>query len=75
MQFHRGTVGCFGEPDVKVLALARLEEEHVVAVVEIGELVELVELRLRVEFGIFSAVGEEAVEIIEEVSVSTGQFR
>ena len=70
VQFDGWPVGRFGQPDVQVLAFARLEEHDVVAVVEVGELVELVEARFGVEFSVFAAVGEEGVQVGEEVAVS-----
>ena len=70
MHLHRGAVGRFGQPDVQVFALARFEEHDVVAVVEVGEFIELGELGLGVEFGILAAVWEERVEVGEEVAVS-----
>nr|POE65232.1 hypothetical protein CFP56_34899 [Quercus suber] len=70
VQLDGGAVGRLGEPDVEVLALAGLEEHDVVAVVEVGELVELRELGLGVELGILAAVRQQRVEIGEEVAVS-----
>jgi hypothetical protein len=65
-----GAVGRLGEPEVEILALAGLEEHDVVAVVEVGELVELRELGLGVEFGVFARVGKERVQVVEQVTVS-----
>jgi hypothetical protein len=65
-----GAVGRLGQPDVEILAFAGFEEEDVVAVVEVGKLVELRELGFGVEFGIFARVGEERVQVIEKVAVS-----
>jgi hypothetical protein len=65
-----GAVGRLGEPEVEILALAGLEEHDVVAVVEVGELVELRELGLGVEFGIFARVGKKGVQVVEQVTVS-----
>ena len=48
----------FGNPGVEVFALSSLEEEDIVAGVEIGELVELVEFGFRVEFCVLSGVRE-----------------
>ena len=59
-------------PNVQVFPLARLEEEHIVAIVELGQLVQLVELGFRVKFGVFAAVGKEGVDVIKEMSVSVG---
>ena len=39
MQLYGGAVGRFAHPDVEVFAFAGFEEEHVVAVVEVGEFV------------------------------------
>jgi len=36
------SVGCLAHPQIEVLALARLEEENIVAVVQLGKLVQLV---------------------------------
>jgi hypothetical protein len=45
------------------LGFTGLEEEDVVAIVEVCELVEVGEVRFGVEFRIFSAVWKESVEI------------
>lgn len=60
----------FAHPKVQVLALPRLEEEHIVAVVEFGQLVQLVQFRLRIELGVFPAVGQQIVDVVQEVTVS-----
>ena len=69
MHLDRRPIGRFAHPYVKVFAFTRLEEENVVAVVELGEFVELVKLSFRVEFCVFAAVREEGIEVIEEMSV------
>jgi hypothetical protein len=61
VHFQGWAVRRFAEPDVKILALARFEEHDVVAVVKIGELVQLMQLGLGVEFCVFSTVREEGV--------------
>ena len=48
MHLDSGPIGCLAHPYVKILALSRLKEKHIVAVVELSELIELVELRLGV---------------------------
>jgi len=63
VHLERGAIGRLGEPDVEVFAFARLEVHDVVAVVEVGELVELLELGFGVEFGVFAGVGEEGVQV------------
>ena len=70
MQFDGGTVGWLAYPDVQVFALTRFEKEHIIAVVEISELVQLVELCFRVKLGVLAAVREEGMEIVEEMSVT-----
>ena len=72
MQLDRWPVGSFAHPQIEILALACLEEEDVVAVVQFRQLVELVQFRLGVELGILAAVWEERVEIIQQVSMSAG---
>ena len=62
----------FTHPYVEIFALSRLEKEHIVAIVEFGELVELVEFGFGVEFCIFPAMWKQRVEIIEKMSVSVG---
>jgi hypothetical protein len=56
MKLDRRPIGHFTHPHIKIFSFARLEEEQIVAVVQLGELVELVELRLGVELGFFLAV-------------------
>jgi hypothetical protein len=48
MHFDSRPIWWLAYPCVQILALARLEEEDIVAVVEFGELIELVELCLGV---------------------------
>lgn len=70
VHFDGGAVGGFAHPDVEVFGFAGFEEEDVVAVVEVGEFVELVEFGFRVEFGVFATVREEGVQVVEEVTMS-----
>lgn len=63
-------VGGFAHPYVEVLAFAGFEEENIIAVVEFGQFVELVQFRFRIEFRFLATVGKESVEVIEEVSMS-----
>lgn len=62
-------IGRFAQPHVQVLALARLEEQHIVAVVELGKLIKLVELRLGVQLGFFATVGEQRIQVVEQMPV------
>jgi hypothetical protein len=63
VQFDRRAIGRFGEPKVQVLGFAGLEEEDVVAIVEVCEFVEVGEVGFGVEFGIFAAVWEESMKV------------
>ena len=65
-----GAVRRLGQPDVEILAFTGFEEHDIVAVVEVGEFVELGKLGLCVEFGVFARVREEGVQVVEEVAVS-----
>ena len=57
MHLDRGTVGRLGHPAVEILTLTGFKKEDVVAIVEFCQFIELVELSLGVEFGLFPAVG------------------
>jgi hypothetical protein len=70
VKFDGRPIGYLAEPDVEVLSFARLEEENVVAVVQLGQLVQLGKARFRVELGIFSAVREHRSNIIKQMAVA-----
>lgn len=72
MHLHGRAIGRFADPYVEVFALSRFEEEDVIAVVELGKFIQLVELGLGVQLCIFAAVRKEKVKIVEEMSVSIG---
>lgn len=72
MRLYGGAIGGLAHPYIEVLALPRFEEQDIIAVVEFGQFVELVELGLGIKLCIFSAVRQEGVEIIKEMSVSVG---
>ena len=56
VEFHSWAVGRFAHPYVKVFSLSGLEKQDIVAVVEFGELVELVEFCLGIKLCIFTTV-------------------
>ena len=62
----------FTHPYVEIFALSGLEEEHIVAIVKFGKLIELVKFGLGVELCIFPAMWEQRVEIVEKMSMSVG---
>ena len=70
MHLDRWSVGCFAHPDIEIFSLARLEKQHVVAIVQLGQLVELIQLAFRVEFGILATMREEGVEIVEKMALA-----
>lgn len=64
VKFHSWAVGCFAHPYVEVFPLPRFEEQDIVAIVEFGEFVELVELCLGIELCIFTTVRQERIKVI-----------
>lgn len=70
MHFHRRAIGSLAHPYVQVLAFAGLKKKHIVAVVEFSKLIELVQLRLCIEFCVFAAVRKESVNIVKEMPVT-----
>lgn len=70
MHLDGGPVGRLAQPYIEIFGFARFEKEHIVAIVEVGQLIQLVELGLGVELCIFAAVRYEGVEIVHEMSVS-----
>lgn len=59
----------FAEPQVEVLTLPCLEKHDIVRVIELGQFVQLEKLGLRIEFGIFTAMGEERRKIVQEMAM------
>jgi len=74
VELDGGTVRSLREPKIQILTiLASLEEEDVVAGVEIGEGVEstvVVVGGLCVQFRVFESMWEQGVKICEEMSVA-----
>ena len=65
-----GSIGRLAHPQIEILRLPGFEEEHIVAVVQIRQLVELIQLRLRVQLGVLAAVRQQRIYVIQKVSVS-----
>lgn len=76
VELDGGTVWSLREPKIQILTvLASLEEEDVVAGMQVGEGIEsavVVVGGLSVEFRVFECMWEEGVEICEEMSVARG---
>ncbi|KAI3482422.1 hypothetical protein L1887_54980 [Cichorium endivia] len=68
LELGRRSIGRLGRPHVQILALPRLKVERVVAVVELGELVEHVQLRLGIELAVLLGMWHERLEVIDEVA-------
>lgn len=64
-------IGNLAHVEVQVLPFPRLEEENIVAVVELGQLVELVQLRLGIELGVFATVGYHRGQVVQEMALPT----
>lgn len=73
MHLDRRTIGRFAHPDIKVLAFSGFEKKHIIAVIQFGKLIQLIQLGFGIEFCIFAAVREKSVEIVEEVPVAAKQ--
>jgi hypothetical protein len=72
MELYGWTIWRFTQPGIEVFSFPGLEKQDVVAVVQLGELIELIQLALCVKFRLLSSVRKESCEVIEEVSVSEG---
>jgi len=57
VHFDSRAIGRFAHPYVEVFSLARFEKENIVAIVEFGKLVKLVEFGFCVQFVLATAVG------------------
>jgi hypothetical protein len=57
VHLYSRAVWWLGHPAVEILTLTGFKKEDVVAIVEFCQFIELVELSLGVEFGLFPAVG------------------
>jgi len=57
VEFNSWSIRRFAHPQIKIFSLPSLKEEYIIAVVEFGELVQLVEFGFGVEFGVFAGMG------------------
>ena len=64
VKFHSRSIGRFAHPYVEVFPLSCFEEQDIVAIVEFGELIELIELCLGIELCIFTTVRQEGVKVV-----------
>lgn len=70
VHLDRRTIGRFAHPDIKIFAFSGFEKQHIIAIIQFGEFVQLIELCFGVELCIFAAVREEGVNIVEKVPVA-----
>lgn len=63
-------VGGACQPDVQVLALPGLKEHDAVAIVELGNLVQKVQMRLCIELGIFARVRHHRNQVRQQLLVA-----
>ena len=64
VKLHSRSIGNLAQPDVQILSLAGLKEKDIVAVIQLGELVELVQAGFGVEFGILPAMRKHRGNIV-----------
>ena len=72
VHFDGRSVRRLAHPYVEIFAFPRLEEQHIIAIVQLRQLIELIELRLCIKLHIFAAVGQERIKVVEKMSVSVG---
>lgn len=70
VKLDRRSIGYLAHPNIEILPFSRLEEENIVAILNGGEFVELVQLRLRVELGILAAMRKHRGNIVKKMTVS-----
>jgi hypothetical protein len=70
VKLDRRTIGWLAHPCIEVFAFAGFEEEDIVAIVEFGDFVELEQLTFGVKLRLFTTVGKEGIEVIQEMSMS-----
>ena len=70
MHLDRRAIGRFAHPDVEIFSLSSLEKEYIIAVIQLGELIKLIQLGFGIELRIFAAVREEGIDIVKEMSVA-----
>ncbi len=67
MELDGRAVGDFCQPQVKIFAFPCFGKQTIVAIVQLGKFVELVQLRLGIELDLFTTVREHRRKVIQEV--------
>jgi len=64
VKLDRRAIGRLTHPCVEVFAFAGFEEEDIVAIVQLGDFVELVQLAFGIKLRLFATVWEEGMEVV-----------
>ena len=64
MHFYCRSIRSLAHPQIQVLAFPCLKEENILAIIKFSELVQLVQLRFRIEFDILPTMRQQGVDII-----------
>ena len=72
MHLYRRSIGRLAHPYVEIFPFPCFEKEDVIAIVELSQFIQLVELCFCIELCIFATMGKEGVQIVQEMSVSVG---
>ena len=70
VHLDRRPIGRFAHPDIKIFAFSGFEKQHIIAVVQFSQLVQLIQLGFGVEFCIFATMREKGIDIIQKMSVT-----
>lgn len=60
----------FAHPNIKIFAFSSFEKEYIIAIIQLGKFIQLIQLGFGVEFCIFAAVREKGIDIVEEMPVT-----
>jgi hypothetical protein len=69
VHFNSRAIGRLAHPYIEIFAFSGFEKEHIIAIIKVGEFVELIKFGFGVEFRIFTTVRKKRVEIVEEMTV------
>lgn len=70
MKLSRWTVWSLAYPHVQILAFSYFKEDTVVAVAELSEFVQYVQMWFRIKFRVFLRMGEDCLEIVHQMTVT-----
>lgn len=70
VEFDGGSLWGLGKPDIEILLLSGLEVDGGVAVLKVGDLVQVLDAILGVELGLLLGMGQELLQILLQMSES-----